>query len=117
MEAPHGDPRTGGSYARRYGQAACRLERVVSNNARRMDGSYKRRQRDIVLRRDGPKCHHCGVLTVPSTGNADQRLHVRTVDHLVPFARGGSNSVKNLVIACRACNQAKADCLPREVAL
>ena len=30
-----------------------------------------------------------------------------TVDHLVPISRGGSNRVKNTVLACRACNNAR----------
>jgi len=31
------------------------------------------------------------------------------IDHVHPRSRGGSNRVANLVIACRACNEAKAD--------
>jgi 5-methylcytosine-specific restriction endonuclease McrA len=31
------------------------------------------------------------------------------IDHVHPRSRGGSHRVSNLVIACRACNQAKAD--------
>jgi 5-methylcytosine-specific restriction endonuclease McrA len=31
------------------------------------------------------------------------------IDHVHPRSRGGSNRVSNLVISCRACNEAKAD--------
>jgi 5-methylcytosine-specific restriction endonuclease McrA len=31
------------------------------------------------------------------------------IDHVHPRSRGGSNRVSNLVIACRSCNEAKAD--------
>ncbi len=31
------------------------------------------------------------------------------IDHVHPHSRGGSNRVSNLVISCRACNEAKAD--------
>lgn len=31
------------------------------------------------------------------------------IDHVHPRSKGGSNRVSNLVIACRACNEAKAD--------
>ena len=30
------------------------------------------------------------------------------VDHVIPLVRGGSNGPENLVVACRACNRAKA---------
>ncbi len=33
----------------------------------------------------------------------------RTVDHRVPRSRGGTDSLRNLVFACYACNQRKRD--------
>lgn len=38
-----------------------------------------------------------------------------TVDHVWPLARGGSNSLYNLVGSCEPCNTAKANFLPREL--
>lgn len=35
-----------------------------------------------------------------------------TVDHIVPKARGGTDSVDNLTVLCRACNSRKKDRLP-----
>lgn len=45
--------------------------------------------------------HQCAYCSATQT-----RLEI---DHVQPRSRGGSNRVSNLVIACRACNQAKAD--------
>jgi len=44
------------------------------------------------------QCAYCGASAT--------RLEL---DHVHPRARGGSNRVSNLVIACRRCNEAKAD--------
>lgn len=55
-----------------------------------------RRVRELVLKRDNRECQYCG-------GEADQ------VDHVVPFARGGTDDPGNLVAACRRCNLAKSD--------
>lgn len=30
-----------------------------------------------------------------------------TIDHVIPLSRGGTSRVSNLVMACRACNEAK----------
>lgn len=45
--------------------------------------------------------HQCAYCQASAT-----RLEI---DHVHPRAKGGSNRVSNLVIACRACNEAKAD--------
>jgi len=52
--------------------------------------------------------HQCAYCQASAT-----RLEI---DHVRPRSRGGSNRVSNLVIACRACNEAKAD-LPIETFL
>jgi 5-methylcytosine-specific restriction endonuclease McrA len=36
-----------------------------------------------------------------------------TVDHIIPKAQNGSNSIKNLQPMCSPCNGAKADSAPR----
>ncbi len=45
--------------------------------------------------------HQCAYCSATAT-----RLEM---DHVHPRSKGGSNRVSNLVIACRACNEAKAD--------
>jgi len=52
--------------------------------------------REYLLEKWGRKCAYCGAENVPLE-----------VEHLVPKARGGSNRVSNLTLACRPCNQAK----------
>ena len=37
-----------------------------------------------------------------------------TIDHYVPLALGGTNARRNLRLACRPCNEAKADMSPME---
>jgi hypothetical protein len=52
--------------------------------------------RQYLLEREGGKCAYCG--------KKSGRLEV---DHIVPKARGGSDRVSNLTLACRACNLEK----------
>jgi 5-methylcytosine-specific restriction endonuclease McrA len=50
-------------------------------------------------------CHWCKRLT-PSDD--------RAVDHIVPLARGGNHTAKNLCICCWSCNQAKGAQAPQD---
>jgi len=52
--------------------------------------------REYLLEKWGRKCVYCG--------KKDVELGI---DHIVPKARGGSNSVENLTIACKTCNRKK----------
>ena len=56
-------------------------------------------QRDTIL--DGC-CHYCGT-AFPSE-----------VDHVIPWSRGGSDDLENLVAACYRCNRDKSDLTPEE---
>lgn len=49
-----------------------------------------------VLRRDGRVCRYCGRLEGP--------FHI---DHVVPKAKGGSDHLSNLAVACAPCNMSK----------
>ena len=40
-----------------------------------------------------------------------------TVDHAVPFSRGGANTIDNIVMACQSCNSRKAAGMPHEYAI
>jgi hypothetical protein len=52
--------------------------------------------REYLLEKWDRRCAYCGSTDVPLN-----------VEHIVPRARGGSNRVGNLAIACEPCNQAK----------
>jgi 5-methylcytosine-specific restriction endonuclease McrA len=52
--------------------------------------------REYLLEKWGRKCAYCGVEGVPFQ-----------VEHIVPRARGGSNRVTNLTLACGPCNDRK----------
>jgi len=54
--------------------------------------------REYLLDKWGRRCAYCG--------KADVALQI---EHLVPRARGGSNRVSNLTLACEPCNQAKGN--------
>ena len=53
-------------------------------------------------------CHYC------SKQFPQEEL---TLDHIVPVARGGKSTRGNLVVCCRACNQAKKFLTPAEMLL
>jgi hypothetical protein len=56
-----------------------------------------------LLRRDGGRCHYCECY-LESDGNRSM-----TIDHKVPLVSGGDNDLRNLVLACYACNNHKGD--------
>lgn len=50
-------------------------------------------------------CYYCGVPLTQST---------RTIDHVLPLSRGGTNSKENKVLCCRRCNISKMDMTEEE---
>lgn len=57
--------------------------------------------RDRVLARDGHKCVECGKSKADGVA--------LTMDHVIPFSRGGETSEGNLVTLCEGCNQDHAN--------
>lgn len=51
-----------------------------------------------VWERDGWTCQYCG----------SQDRQALQVDHIMPISKGGDNTLKNLVTACRPCNTKKS---------
>ena len=59
-------------------------------------------------RRDQGACAYCGrVLT----------LSEASIDHIVPHSKGGPATWENLVIACRRCNEHKANRTPEQAGM
>ena len=54
--------------------------------------------REYLLQRDKHSCVYCGG----ASGDA-----ILNIDHKHPRAKGGGNSVSNLVVSCRTCNEDK----------
>ncbi len=52
--------------------------------------------REYLLEKWGRKCAYCGIENIPIQ-----------IEHIHPKARGGSNRVTNLTLACRCCNESK----------
>lgn len=57
------------------------------------------RQRRTLLKKD-PHCTYCGLTLSRKTA---------TIDHIVPKSKGGSTCEANLTLACKSCNERKAD--------
>ena len=76
-------------------------EAVAANtrrrNARRKNnGIFKIHKSELKTLLCKP-CFYCGS------------IERQTIDHVVPIARGGTDSIGNLVTACKACNSQKRD--------
>jgi len=52
--------------------------------------------REYLLEKWGHKCAYCGKENIPLQ-----------IEHIIPRAKGGSNRVSNLCLACEKCNTAK----------
>lgn len=61
--------------------------------------------RQNIFKRDGFTCQYCGT------------TKDLTLDHVIPKAKGGKTTWKNLVTACKRCNSRKGDFTPEEAGL
>lgn len=61
-----------------------------------------------LYRRDRNTCQYCGKR--PGTTEL-------SIDHVVPYSRGGRNTWENCVLACMRCNRRKGNRLPEEAGL
>jgi hypothetical protein len=80
---------------------AIRLHRAIAYRLASL-----RPSRHLVFKRDKHTCQYCG-----------RRAGPLTLDHVMPASRGGEDTWENLVAACGACNQFKANRTPEEAGM
>lgn len=61
-----------------------------------------------LMQKHGGRCVYCGC-EVAVRKRQGRRLDDATIDHVIPYARGGTDAWTNLVLACRECNESKGD--------
>jgi 5-methylcytosine-specific restriction endonuclease McrA len=64
-----------------------------------MGSKDRQRRKQSLLKSQGKACFYCGK-------SIDYKS--ATLDHIVPYALGKDNSLGNLVLACKSCNQSKS---------
>lgn len=78
--------------------AGAHYSRAKRLNGGRPNGYWSSRQWLDLVEACGSVCYWCGEFTdEPSP------------DHLVPLAKGGRNSIANLVVSCRRCQSRRQD--------
>lgn len=77
--------------------------RSVKNKTEAKSRTISERTRLKVFKRDNYRCVICGKS--PST----HKGIVLHIDHIVPYSRGGDNSIGNLRTLCQKCNLGKGD--------
>lgn len=63
---------------------------------------------NLLFQRDRHLCCYCG---------SQKRPELLTRDHILPLSRGGKDHWKNVVTACKPCNQKKGACTPERAGL
>ena len=80
------------------------MESVMVTKSVRGESSYqgmnwiRQEKRLAIYMRDGMACVYC---------SADSTTERMTLDHVVPFCQGGSNTPNNLVTSCLTCNSSR----------
>lgn len=78
-------------------------------STRHLTASRRRLRKEQLARRHGARCAYCR--------KPFASLREATLDHVVPVSLFRTWAVVHLMLACRACNHAKADRLPLSMAL
>jgi hypothetical protein len=81
-------------------QAAAQWQPEIPANAPVGERNTRTIPQDVkvaVAARDGGRCRQCG---------SAEDIHF---DHVIPWSRGGANTVNNIQLLCGTCNRAKSD--------
>lgn len=89
-----------------------RIQQRVSTAKRRArkrhaPGSYTSQELSQQYQRQKGKCYYCHT-------SLSKGRHSWVAEHITPLARGGHNTIDNIVIACQTCNLQKGYKLPHE---
>lgn len=69
---------------------------------------YKPSIQSLIMR-DGGRCHYCDETVRLARSHDDAGLRVATREHIVPRSFGGSWAKHNIILACRGCNEKRAN--------
>lgn len=67
---------------------------------RNFNATRKRAYKARLIEEFGCRCRYCGKRAKPEA---------LTLDHIKPVSAGGTNNYENLALACKKCNEAKAN--------
>lgn len=70
------------------------------------------RSRGWLRRHVGRRCPYCGLTMTRERGWNSQRAPSR--DHCIPLSRGGANTLANMIVCCRRCNEDKGSLTQEE---
>ncbi|MET7731170.1 HNH endonuclease [Streptomyces sp. NPDC005402] len=81
----------------------------MSHRPPHLNSHRRRARKQRLAARDGAQCYYCR--------RSFRELREATADHIAPVSLWRSWSLSSLVLACRPCNDAKADRFPLSLAL
>ncbi|RXS84585.1 HNH endonuclease [Streptomyces sp. TM32] len=81
----------------------------MSQRPPHLNAHRRRARKQQLAARDGRQCYYCR--------RPFRELREASADHIAPVSLWRSWSVSSLVLACRPCNEAKADRFPLSLAL
>lgn len=77
----------------------------AKRRARKLGGEFEPITLSDIIKRDGPCCYICGIVTDPDVpAHSENKAEL---EHVVPLSKGGHHIADNLRCACFRCNRTK----------